>query len=194
MNDVHQRVADSIKSVAKQIESDHVIAPIHIMPVGFDGAVIYHLLRNHWKKQGYKIKDDLDKTVQISSRNGEFDENKFRNVVEEFTGWSELYALDLRTKTGYLGRMIKKCAGNCKAKNPGDFGVKYVALFDHNNNADLRGSEEDFTVTDRQDLCWVPGYEIVDKYIKEVGGKWRYNLTHQKISKFDHVAEVKKLI
>lgn len=190
MSYVYERVANSIISLGEQIDLQQVI-----MPIGFDGAVTYHLLHYYWTKRGLKPEDSLSNTLEATSRFDEFDEKKFREIMKRTYSTDKIiYGLDLRTKTGKLGSMLRSKVKHFNDVNDTDIKFLYVVLFDPNLTADIRSTSEELTDEDRSHLYWVPSFEAVKEYIRREGDSWIYDLSHDNLSRLDHVQAIKELL
>lgn len=180
---VHERVAKVLVGLRDRVDPNQII-----MPIGFDGAVIYHLLHYLWGDGMMTQPDHLQNTIQASSRTHEFDRRKFREIMQTGCDTGKtVYGLDLRTKTGELGRMLKSYIGP-------DYAFLYVVLFDHDKHADIRGTTRRLLDRTRKFLYWVPSAEVEREYIREEDYRWVYNLDHERLGKLSHVQDIKDCI
>ncbi len=164
-----------------------------IMPVGIDGPAVLHLLDYCWQKEGVHHTDCLDFAVQISSKSGELDYEKFKKIALKSQQLGvPLYALDMRTKTGSLGRILKDETAKIENAENCNIELKYAVVFDPDGKADIRGSSEE--LSDEERPLWVNGEKRVKELIHKKEGIWQYNLTHKAISEFNHIPEIKKEI
>ena len=187
MNNVYRKVADAVNTLSD------IIKPETIIPLGFEGAITYHFLSNAFQKKGISYKDNLNNVVQVSSKTEQFDREKFRKIFEESVSFCmirPIYGLDMRTKTGKLGEMLKLEINNSfLSKN-----FKYTVLFDPNRKADVRATEEELTDEERKELLWVDSPEKIKDFIDFKDGRWRYYINHDKLANLRHVPEIKDLI
>jgi len=198
---LYAKFADAIYRLGVQLDdSFSTIKRFVVMPIGLDGAVLYHLLfKNDGRlgdlSGGERVviesmrQDELDNVVQLSSKSGEADDYKVGKLLEEAWQYSgTVYALDIRTKTGSLGKMLKERAD--RATVP----LQYAVLFDPNLVADIRGSGWELSDEERDSMHWLPNPEAIRRYIWHDEGGWHYNFTHGAISNFDHVGKLKALV
>lgn len=187
MNEIYRKVAEAVNTLSDTIKPETTI------PLGFEGAVTYHLLSYAFQKKGIMHKDNLSNVVQVSSKTEQFDREKFRKIFEDSVSFCmnrPVYVLDMRTKTGKLGEMLKSEINNSfLIKN-----FRYTVLFDPNRKADIRATEEELTDEERKELLWVDSPEKLEDFIKFKDGTWEYLITHDKLASLRHVPEIKKLI
>ncbi|MBI2578230.1 MAG: hypothetical protein HYW26_00815 [Candidatus Aenigmarchaeota archaeon] len=184
MDYVHRRVASAIITLADIMEPGQ-----YVMPVALDGAVAYHLSRFRWMRKGLNPEDQLGNTIQATSRLGEMDEAKFRRILQDaYSADKSVYALDIRTKTGRLGSMLRGIAGSTSTR------FLYAVLFDPNHVADIMASDEDLTDEERSHIYWTPTREAQQEFIRKEGNLWVYNLSHDALSRLDHVQPIKDLL
>jgi len=174
------------------------------MPLGLDGLVVEELIQYSFEKSGRVRRDDygdfLAWGVQMSSKSDEFDSEKFRKILSFAEQENAaLYAIDMRTQTGSLGKKFWDEVHKWRNQNeahPNINRFSYGVVFDANRKADIRGSDEDLTDDERPK--WVDGKEKVNQLIhkEELGLKriWQYNVTHDIIDRFDYVSEIKREI
>lgn len=187
----YRKIAKGVINLSNKIPTDCIR-----MPIGTDGAVVEHLIQHSYKRKEIPYDDYLKCVVQASSKSRElFDSEKFRIVA--FKSWYKkipLYAVDMRTKTGFLGKFLKDEIAKIEEEDY-YIDLKYAVVFDPNGKADVRGSKEE--LTDEERPKWVEK-ERVKKLILKKEGKlidsWEYKITHDIISKFNHVPEIKREI
>ena len=130
------QIAEGILILTQKIEESDVR-----MPIPFSGCPIEYLLQYAGKKLGNNYEDQMNNSVYISSATGYFDVMKFESVAREAEKkGSVLRSIDFRTKTGSLGKMIKKEAEDSCI----DIEVDYTVLYDPNLNAKTRVFDFDF--------------------------------------------------
>jgi len=184
---IYQKVATAVVALTEKIDSS-----VSVMPIGIDGAITYHLFEHALRKGQIPHQDYLDNTVQASSKTGEMDDVKICAVLMQSVSQKKpIYGMDLRTKSGGLGKMLRTVANDLKQDVP-NIDFKYVTLFDARNKADIRASQEDFTDTEKELLKWFDNPEEFP--IKFKNGDWNYYLTHDKLARIRHVPEIKSLI
>ncbi len=176
MSRTHERIAEGIRRIRETINSEELV-----MSVGLDGAILYHLFNPY---------GDLDKTVYISSKAGMSDTEKFGKILE-YADARTVYALDLRTKTGSLGEMLKQMSGDWKNKTGKGADVRYTVLFDPNNRAGIRAFNEE--LSDEERIIWMDG-ETYKKVFVNQDGEWSYNISHNFIKGLPDVKGIRKLI
>lgn len=160
-----------------------------IMPIGIDGGAVEYFLQVCRGKTGRPYSDYLKNIVQISSKTQDIDSEKFENIA--FRSWYKevpLYAVDMRTKTGSLGKILKDKVAKVKEKENINIDFNYAVVFDPNEKADVHGSREE--LSDEERPMWVDGEENVKKLIHREGEKWKYVLDHYTIIHFNHVSEI----
>ena len=184
---VYEKFAEAIVSLTKKIH------PEIIMPIGFDGAVIYHLLKESYTYKGINIKDQLPNTTELSSRAEEFDFCKLNAVLEKAVDENKpVYGLDMRTKTGSLGRTIQQAISNWEEYNNKKVDFKYTVLF--GDKADISACPDIMSDEERSNFFWVDSIEKVGDYVKKDGEKWIYNVTHENLARLKHVSEINSKI
>jgi len=184
MPKVYERVAASLENLVTKIQ------PEVIVPVGFDGAVIYHLLAYKYKVKGTAYKDQLQNVVHMSSRINEFDLHKLETILPDTA--VNVYFLDLRTKTGCLGAKIKNMTAEYLSRKNLNCKRYYAVLF--GNKADICGDPIELSEEERTQIYWVDGRKEIQKFIRKDYKGWEYKFTHEAIAKFKHVAEIKEII
>lgn len=190
MVSVYRKVAEGVANLGKNI--DFLGGRV---PVGFDGAILEHLLQYFYERDSKIHGDYLGYAVQISSRTGEIDSEKFSDILSDFAGRHKpLYAIDFRTVTGSLGRKIKEEVHNWETKKDMSVEFYYAVVFDPNGKADIRGSDEELSDKEREEVRWVDGEEKIRELIYKENGKWKYNFTHEAISNFKPVPLIKREI
>lgn len=166
MDKIDSRIAEGIRMVGSAVNPAKSNKYL-IMPIGFDGAILYHLLAHYYEESFYDYKDDLEHTVHISSQFKEADTSKFDDVLDSGRG-KKVYGLDLRTKTGSLGRMLKQMLRDYENKSGNKPNFCYTVLFDPNLCAGLRCFSEDLADDERP--FWLPQKDDLGKlFYKENG-------------------------
>jgi len=184
---VYQKFAKSIVCLAKKIQ------PEIIIPIGFDGAVIYNLLKEHYSYNNIDVQDQLSNVTELSSRASEFDFSKLESILEKATSENKpVYGLDMRTKTGSLGATIRKAISNWEQANDKKVNFHYTVLF--GDKADIAAIPEIMTDEERSNFFWVDSIEKVQDYVKNENGQWIYNICHENLDKLKHVSELKSHI
>lgn len=174
---VYQKYADAIKGLAGQVAANDD----YTMPIGVDGAVLAYLMEFvNWT---FLENSYIRNIVAASSKTGEMDVDRIRSVSNTVFKDHYLMAVDLRTKTGKLNSMLR---GAVSAPH-----FMYCVGFDSGGNCDYVGSNE--TLEDHEVLRWCEP-EIYSKLIYKEDGRWIYDICANKIAKFDHVNEIKKLL
>lgn len=173
MGRTHDRIAYGILKLREKIDSDM------LMPIGMDGVVIGHLIDPHC---------NLDNAVYISSKVGLSDLEKFGKILE-YADARTVYALDLRTKTGSLGEMLKQMGEDWKNKTGKLADVRYTVLFDPNNRADIHAFDEE--LSDEERIIWTDKYTYQKMFVRE-NEKYQYNISHTLIRNFHDVKEIRK--
>lgn len=184
MNPVYHKIAEGVINLGRKIPAECII-----MPVGIDGAAVEHFLQVYRRKTDAPYHDFLNNIVQISSKTGEIDSEKFGNIAFR-SCYKEvpLYAIDMRTKTGSLGKILKDEIVKVKKKEGIHIDLNYAVVFDPNEKADMCGSREE--LSDKERPLWVDSEEKVKTLIYKEGEKWRYNLDGYTIINFNHVSEI----
>lgn len=169
MQETYKKIAEGIKILNKEINPNDII-----IPIGLDGAVIYHILVNYYDKTDKSYIDFLENTCDISSKK-KTDTLKFKNILTK-NKEKTISALDLRTVTGKLGEKLNQMAYRSS--------FKYAVLFDSTVNADLKA----FTtkLSDKERIIWLSkkAYESLDLE----------KITHRYIEEIPAVIEIKKYI
>lgn len=181
---LHQKIANGVISLYRKIPTE-----CEIMPIGIDGGVLEHFLQVCRRKTDRPYSDYLNNIVQVSSKSGDIDSEKFENIT--FRSWYKeipLYAVDMRTKTGSLGKILKDKITEIKKRENVNIDFKYAVVFDQNGKADVCGSREE--LSDEERPLWVDGEENVKKLIHIEGEKWKYDLNGYTIINFNHVSEI----
>jgi len=185
----YRRVADAVGSLVAKIGPES-----RRMPIGLDGAVIEHLFQEYCGKYRALRTDELDRTVQISSRSNEADRAKLHHVLGEWDGIRPIYAVDMRTKTGSLSRVLKELTDEFYAVSGKKVDLLYTVLFDPSGAGDLRVSREE--MGDGERLDWLPSMDYVEKVFHNRKGGWRgkYDLSHEKIHRMAHVRQIEAFL
>ncbi len=182
----HKRIAKGIIRLGEIIEPSR-----KVMPLGFDGSVLYHLLTDYYKKYGILYEDNMDHTVHISSKQDEADIEKFERVLSQ-AGNNKVYGLDLRTKTGTLGKILKQIVGDYKERTHSEVDFLYTVIFDRCMNADLRAFDEE--LSDKERFHWLPGKEDLEKLFWQENGIWKYKVSHEFLTDVPNVKKIKELM
>ncbi len=182
----YKRIAEGIIRLGMIIEPSG-----KVMPLGFDGSVLYHLLTYYYGESGILYKDDMDCTVHISSKQEEADREKFERVLSQ-AGNNKVYGLDLRTKTGTLGKVLKQMVEEYREKTNSKVDFLYTVIFDKYKNADLRAFEEE--LLDRERFYWLPRKEDLEKLFWQENGIWRYKISHEFLAEVPNVKKIKELM
>ncbi len=181
-----KRIAEGIIKLGGIIEPSG-----KVMPLGFDGSVLYHLLTDYYSKYGILYEDNMDHTVHISSKQEEADRGKFERVLSQ-AGNNKVYGLDLRTKTGTLGKILKQMVGDYRERTHSGVDFLYIVIFDRCMNADLRAFEEE--LLDRERFYWLPMKEDLEKLFWQEDGIWQYKVSHEFLVDVPNVKKIKKFI
>ncbi len=190
MSSVHRKIGSGVAELGKNIKIQS-----RKMPLGIDGLVVDHLLQYYFYSKGVFYASGLNNTVQISSKEEEYDFEKIKRVVLHAANYEEpLYALDMRTVTGSLGVKLRKVIEEIETESGRNVEFNYAVVFDKNGNADLCGLEEELTEEEREEVYWVKGKEAVRKLIHQENGEWEYNLSNETIANFEPVPLIKKEI
>jgi len=184
---IYQKVATAVNTLTEKID-----ASATVMPIGIDGAMTYHLFEYALRKKQIPHIDYLGNTVQASSKTGKMDDVKICAVLmQSVLQKKPIYGMDLRTKSGGLGRMLHTVVNDLKQDVP-NIDFKYVTLFDARNQADISASQEDLTDTEKELLRWFDSPEELP--IKFKNETWLYYLSYDKLAKVRHVPQIKTLI
>ncbi len=167
MQEIYQKIAEGIKILGEEINPNDIV-----IPIGLDGAIVYHLLVEYYSKNDTAYTDFLKNTCNISSKT-ETNSEKFENILAK-NARKAIYALDMRTVTGGLGVKLRELAN--------DSNLVYAVLFDPNSHADWCAFNEAF----EERIIWLSkkDYEILDVE----------KITHEYIAKIEAVKEIKKYI
>lgn len=188
MRTAHERIADGVKFLAGNLDPTRPR-----MPVGLDGAILEHLMTTYWSKYRALHNDCLDNTVEVSSHYDRSDSEKFDGVLSSLEE-DIVYAIDLRTKTGSLGRTLKDMKLSWEKKTGMGLSFYYTVLFDTSNFSDLHVYSEELSDNDR--INWFPSYEHVKNMFHKEDGSWRrpYNISHKSLSEIPDVRKLEKLM
>ena len=180
MEYVHKAVADAIVALDKKLDQGQLI-----MPIGADGAVLYHLLRHYQIQKGLHQEDQMQNKIHATSRTGEIDIDQLDYVTRKARiSRRTIYGIDIRTKTGRLKAMLRNYM-------PDDVDFYYAVLFDPGMHADIRASAEELTEEGRKHIDLAAAVKGREWASDEV---WVYKLTHDVISEFDYVKSIKQLL
>lgn len=114
-------MAPYIVKLGNKIELDKSIKNRRLLLVGIDFAGIPVSVG---LQRALRKKDTQVETLRISSKKGEFDEEKFRDIVEKAKQEKRAVVfVDWRTKTGSLGRILEE-------RMPRDILWRYAVLYD----------------------------------------------------------------
>ncbi|NIO44925.1 MAG: hypothetical protein GTN36_05235 [Candidatus Aenigmarchaeota archaeon] len=189
---IYGKVANAVNELATKLD-----ASASFMPIGVDGAVTYHLLEHAFIKE-IPHEDNLkNNIVQVSSKTEKTDEARLFSILRKNAFQKKsLYGLDMRTKTGKLGALLKSSVISLNEKLKLNYleGLEfsYVVLFDSGRHADIRASEKELTDEEKRCLRWFEKPE--DSFIKFENGVWEYYATHDRLAKLRHVQKIKNLI
>ncbi len=188
MQRTHERIAEGIHRLGEIIRPSDTI-----MPLGFEGGVLYHLLSNYYEMSGFPCQDNLQNIVYISSKYNEFDTAKFCKILSAVPQSQKVYGLDMRTKTGSLGRMLRGTIEGLEGRIGSIANFYYTVVFDRNKHADISAFEEE--LSDKERLQWSEiEEEQFDKIIWLENGIWGYNISHDFIAALQDVKEIKRLM
>ncbi len=141
------------------------------VPVFFDGCVMEHLLQHAGRELDKIMGDHMENTLYASSSMGCFDTKKFEDLARKAQGNDYvLRVLDFRTKTGSLGKMIKKEAQDCGL----DVKTDYTVLYDPHANADTSIFTLEFPDESLRHLRYVDKNAYSRLLPEEINGRWRY--------------------
>lgn len=182
---IHEKVAEGIGILGNIIDKPYVI-----IPVGLEGAVLCHLLDVDREKRNQRYLQGLENTVDISSKRDNNDFTKFEEILKCRSYCKpDIYALDMRTKTGKLGRMLRERAENFKKDRVYEpfINFYYIVLFDPSKKADIRAFKEDLSDQDRIQLMTPEEYgKLVSVGIE--------NISHEFIESLPSVQQITELI
>lgn len=182
----YRRMGLGVERLAK------IVGDGNLMLVGYDGAVLGHLMRHYFKKNGMDRDVDLDaRTVQMSSHHGEFDDYKFSKLLKLARG-EPTYAVDVRTKTGGLTKTIRDKAVKWNRENFRNPNLKVVIMFDGTGLSDYCVYNEE--LTDDERILWHPDMGPINSAISRRGAGWKYSLSHDVIASNPHVDRIKKFV
>ena len=165
MQDTYQKIAKGIKILGEEIKPNDIV-----IPIGLDGAILYHLLISQYEFST----DFLKNTCDISSKTYT-DTTKFKNLLNE-NNEKTIYVLDMRTVTGNLGNKLKHVAGVIP--------FNYIVLFDVNHYANI--CIFDGELSDKERIIWLSKEEYKQLDIE--------NITHNYIKEISAVKEIKKYL
>lgn len=186
MQKSYERIAEGIHITGKVIKPSDIV-----MPIGFDGAILYHLLTDYYEKYTLDYKDNLGYTVQVSSIDGESDRMKFETILS-LAKDAKVYGLDMRTKTGTLGKMLGQMKQEWKGETGNRIEFYYTVIFDPYKHADLRVFEEG--LSDEERPLWLPAEDDLRRLFWKEGDMWKYDISHEFIANIPKVQQIKKLI
>ena len=169
MQDTYKKIAEGIQILGKEIKPNDIV-----IPIGLDGAILYHLLVCYYDKTNTQYTNFLENTCNLSSKT-DTDTTKFENILIE-NKEKTIYVLDLRTVTGTLSTKLKQIAG----ENP----FNYTVLFDSNYYADLRAFDNELSNKNR--IIWLKKEEYETLNLD--------NITHEYIEKILAVTEIKNYL
>ncbi|MCK5474312.1 MAG: hypothetical protein KAI53_02805 [Candidatus Aenigmarchaeota archaeon] len=167
MQKTYQRIAEGIKKLKDEIKPNDIV-----IPIGLDGAILYHLLVNCYDKTDTEYTDFLKNTCNLSSKTETYSE-KFENLLLE-NREKTIYALDMRTDTGRLGEKLRGLAG--------DSSLRYAVLFDSNGHANWCAFNEAF----EERIIWLSKKDYENLNVA--------NITHKHLEKIPTVKEIKKYL
>ncbi|MCK4550778.1 MAG: hypothetical protein KAT91_02400 [Candidatus Aenigmarchaeota archaeon] len=167
MQETYQKIAEGIKILGEEINPNDIV-----IPIGLDGAIVYHLLVDYYGKKRLEYPNFLGNTCNLSSKT-ETNSEKFENILAE-NREKAIYALDMRTVTGGLGEKLRELAN--------DSNLVYAVLFDPNGHADWCAFNEAF----EERIIWLSKKDYEKLNIEKI--------THEYIEKMPAVKEIKKYI
>ena len=183
MEAVYKKIADASVCLESQMNPKRIL-----LRIGVDGIPVGEFINHAARKRGIGP-PGYDDIVQISSNDDDDDVPKLFSILKaSYLLPCTIYAVDMRTKTGSLGKKLKDYIETFKDKIPvTDF--KYAVLFDKYQKADIRGSLEE--LGDGERPKWFDGIE--NKPIKLFRGKWKYP-DDTEIEKLNHISQIMRLI
>lgn len=184
---IYREMAEGVQMLVSKIGPDS-----RKMYVGLDGRIVGHLMSEYCQKNRARSREDFENTVQISSRSNESDREKFFEILGDHTDISNtLYAIDLRTKTGSLGKMIRDLSREFFKVSGNYVPVSYAVLYDQNGYADVRAYEKR-DLSDENRINWLPSMDHVNSIFKDVNGSWKrpYDISEKSIDEISHVRRI----
>ncbi|UCG95822.1 MAG: hypothetical protein JSV92_02115 [archaeon] len=184
---VYFRFAGGILLLADRLKTSE----IHI-PIFFDGCPMEYLKRYTGKKIGKEFEDQMENCVCISSKSGDFDTEKFDRILKKASEEGKpVRAIDLRTKTGKLGKMMHSRLDYLDL----DIDFRYVVMYDKDDKADMSVYRKELKDEERNYIRWLDKEDYNSIKPRKVEGSWVYpGLKENKIENLEVTKKLKKTI
>lgn len=178
----YRKIAESAIVLGHGISADECV------PIGLDGYVAASLV--DYAQYLYAIPRNpfLARILQASSKTGDIDREKLHEILISPRTGSALCFLDMRTKSGALGNILRKEINEWNEEHP-YIEAYYAVLFDPDKKADICGSEKELSDLERPK--WLPSEEHVKSLIgKDSYGKFFYNIYPESKNSFNHIHDI----
>lgn len=175
----YKKIAEAAIALEAYVREDMWI------PIGLDGYVTTGLIDFVEYVYGIPRYPFVENIVNASSKTGEFDKKKFNEVLSRPMTGNAICFLDMRTKTGNLGKILRSEIDEWIDKNH-FIDAYYAVLFDPNKKADFGASCNEISDTER--LNWLDSKDHVKMLIgKNDNGEFHYNLSSETKNSFNHI-------
>jgi len=185
MGNVYDRIAMGIEMLTKRYSRSWETR----IPIGLDGAVIEHLIYDFSKSRKIPYNDNLENTVEISSKENNADIKKFNKVLESIPG-NSVFGIDMRSKTGSLRKMIRELNDEWNRSHKLNKEIRYLVIYDKSEDSHYCVFNEE--LTDDQRINWFSSDSIVRNIFHKSDDSWRekYELSHDSLAKISAVRKI----